>query len=144
MTMVTTHSNLSTSWVGETASNKGRERQTLTFRLQTLVFYPDKNRPLSEGNDCSCKPPTHRPQHVCEEHTFTCVHGDRRCSQDRGDEGKPQEKRQDKIRQDTYFQLRHSACISHHFPKKHKKNNYYAEKYILHVVLDYKDQKARC
>lgn len=77
ITMVTTHSILSTSWVGATASNKWRERQTLTFRLQTLVFLPWKNRPPSESNDCSCKPATHQPQHVCEEHMFTCVHGER-------------------------------------------------------------------
>lgn len=116
ITMVTTHSILSTSWVGATASNKWRERQTLTFRLQTLVFLPWKNRPPSESNDCSCKPATHQPQHVCEEHVYMCARWEA-CLFDRTDEGKLQEKQQDKIRQDTSFQLRHSACINHHQKK---------------------------
>lgn len=66
--MVTSHSILSPSWVGERSEEKSRHpRSDYKELFSTLT-----EQASLEGNDCSRKPPTHRPQHVCEELTLTC------------------------------------------------------------------------
>lgn len=94
--MVTTHSTLTTSWVGETTSRKA----DIDVQIIDPCFLPWQNRLEA---CCSCKPPNHRPQHVCEWQALFP-----------GQE-KPGKKSLGKIRQDTFFQLRYLVTI---FPTK--------------------------
>lgn len=89
-----------------------------------------QNRPLSGGNDCSCKPPTPlAPACLWGAHVYRCARWRARLPRTE------ERRRSDKIRQDSSFHRRHSACLSHRFTKKEKKEMHcYVEKSILNVV----------